>query len=175
MAEGFEDEATKNLRSMQRVVSAEVTALEKKYYDASCLMSENENLVYAINADDFDAIKSIVQEDVRMSDAQFITLADAKGNVIVRSHSEKKGDSVLNQSVVQNALRGQASVNIEAGSVVKFSVRAASPIKSGDRIIGVLVVGEAFDSNRFVDKIKAVTGVEMTIFKEDMRVSTTLM
>jgi len=175
MAEGFEKDAQRNLRNMERVVAAEVANLNDKYLDAARLIADNSSLVGAIMSRDVTTLKDILADTMKRTGAQFITLADAKGNVVLRSHSNKRGDSVLNQGVVQKALRGEASVNTERGTAVKFSVRAAAPIKAGNSIIGVLIIGEALDSHRFVDNIKKMTGLEMTIFEGDTRISTTLM
>ena len=43
-----------------------------------------------------------------------------------------------------------------------------------NKIAAVVVSGEAIDSNRFVDDIKEMTGLEMTVFDKDVRVATTL-
>ncbi len=174
MAEGFEDEAVMNLENMRRVVETQIQGLNDKYRDEAQLIAENSSLVGALMARDMATLKDVLDQDMKRTGAQFITLADGKGNVVMRSHSEKRGDSVMKQSVVQRALRGENTVNIERGTAVKFSVRAGAPIKAGNNIIGVMVIGEALDSNRFVDNIKKMTGLEMTVFENNTRIATTL-
>ncbi|MBQ7618199.1 MAG: cache domain-containing protein, partial [Desulfovibrio sp.] len=175
MTDGFENDAKKNLEVMERMVNSEIENLLNKYLDASTLLGQSERLLLAINHGDLRVIKDILVEAQRQTDAQFITLADPNGKVIMRSHSDKREDSITRQVVVQKAMQGQATVNIERGTAVKFSVRAAAPIRNDGKIVGILVIGEALDSNRFVDHIKKVTGLEMTIFEGDTRIATTLM
>lgn len=174
MKDGFEEEAQKNLIKMESVVSAEIDLLKKRYLDFSALIAENPELINGVLAKDIKTIAPILTVGQQRADAQFIVLTDNEGTVLYRTHSPKRGDSILRQAVLRRALSGQSAVNIERGSVVRFSIRAASPIRHEGKIIGGLVVGESIDSNRFVDRVKKVVGVEMTIFESDNRVSTTL-
>ncbi|MBQ7586201.1 MAG: cache domain-containing protein, partial [Desulfovibrionaceae bacterium] len=175
MSQGFEQDANKNLMTMHKIVDGEIQKLKNLYIDTSRLMGDNKALIEAIKENDLDTIKNLLVTGMNRINAQFITLADGTGKVIMRSHASKRGDSVTNQAVVQHALRGESCVNIEKGTAVKFSLRAASPVRDGEKIIGILIVGEALDTNRFVDNIKKYTGLEMTIFEGNTRISTTLL
>ena len=102
-----------------------------------------------------------------------LTIADKEGKVVGRGHSDKVGDSVLDQVNVKKALAGQASTGVEEGTVVKFSLRAGHPVKGrpGHR------VGHHRDRPLFgrVRRQRQETfGVECTIFHGDTRVSTTI-
>ena len=145
------------------------------YIDSSRLMADNVALSEAIVKKDDKTISVILKHNMKTSGAQFITLADKDGKVIMRSHSSKRGDSITNQSVFRHAIQGQSCVNIERGTAIKFSLRAASPIYHDNKIIAAIVIGEALDTNRFVDNVKKITGLEMTIFEGNTRISTTLL
>ena len=103
-----------------------------------------------------------------------LTIANKKGIVVGRGHSDKTGDSVQSQVNVQKALKGEATCALEEGTVVKFSLRAGQPVKQGDEVVGCITAGMDVANNAFVDGIKAKHGVECTIFQGDTRVSTTI-
>jgi len=106
----------------------------------------------------------------------FLTISDKQGVAVGRGHSDKTGDSVLNQAAVQKALQGDAWVGIDEGTVVKLSLRAGAPIRVGNEIIGTVTTGFDLSSDHsFVDKIKKKMNVECTVFHGDTRVVTTLM
>ena len=174
MTIGFERDVNTNIEKMNKIVKSEINKLKDFYLDSTQLLADNPALVKAILDNDLTTLKQILVTGMKRTDAQFITLTDGKGNAIMRSHSDKRGDSILRQNVVKKALQGIASVNIERGTVIKFSLRTGIPVKHEGKIIGVLVAGEALDSNRFVDAMKEMTGLEMTVFEGDTRISTTL-
>ncbi|MBQ7608046.1 MAG: cache domain-containing protein [Desulfovibrionaceae bacterium] len=164
-----------NLKNMERTVTYEIESLKEKYLHFSTLIADNPRLIQYILNNDVKSLRELAVRDQERTNAQFLTIADAKGDSIVRSHSQKRGDNIRSQAVIRSALdRGQAAVMIEPGTAVRFSLRAASPIRHEGKIIGAVVLGEALDTNRFVDNIKATIGVEMTIFEKDRRISTSL-
>ena len=175
MAEGFEYDAQNNLKKTNDIVDGEIKKIQDLYIDSSRLMADNVALSEAIVKKDDKTISLLLKHNMKTSGAQFITLADKDGKVIMRSHSSKRGDSITNQSVFRHAIQGQSCVNIERGTAIKFSLRAASPIYHDNKIIAAIVIGEALDTNRFVDNVKKITGLEMTIFEGNTRISTTLL
>ncbi|MDL2300181.1 methyl-accepting chemotaxis protein [Clostridiaceae bacterium OttesenSCG-928-D20] len=108
-------------------------------------------------------------------EVDFVTLTDVDGVVIYRVHEpNKKGDSLLSQSGIPSALRGQSSSTVESTQVIPLSVRSAAPIYSDKTVIGAISVGYKMDNNSFVDRIKSITGCESTVFLGDTRLSTTV-
>ncbi len=110
------------------------------------------------------------------SNVEFCTITDAAGTVIARCHEpDNFGDSVKGQKNISSALGGKPATFIEAGTAVKLSVRSGAPVYGPDgEIIGAVSVGFRLDQSAFVDRIKAITGSEVTIFLGDERVSTTV-
>ena len=110
------------------------------------------------------------------SDLDFVTVLDAKGNVILRLHEpDKRGDSLAGQRNVQGALRGEVSTFIEPGTQIPLSVRTGVPLKDASgTVVGVLSAGLAFSREAFVDQAKHMFGAEITIFAGDVRLMTTI-
>lgn len=104
-----------------------------------------------------------------------VTISDDKGVVIARTHDPKTGDSVMNQMNVQMALKGTTFAAVEAGTVVKLSVRAGAPVRNQEgKIVGVVTPGYNASRDEIVDRVKQLFGVEATMFLGDERVATTI-
>ena len=105
-----------------------------------------------------------------------ITVCDTNGNVIIRMHSDLKGDNVMNQHALSVALEpGHDVSTIEKGTVVGLSTRGSATIRDhSGNVIGALVCGHDLSTTKYVDGIKTFTGSEVTIFDGDTRLMTSL-
>jgi sensor histidine kinase regulating citrate/malate metabolism len=96
----------------------------------------------------------------------FLTVTDAQGSVLMRAHAlSRRGDSLIGERALEEALRGSSFVTIETSPVEKLSIRAAAPMRAGANTTGVVIVGYPLD-NVLVDNIKRVTGLEMFIYDQ---------
>jgi len=149
--------------------------LEKSEQNAVSI-SQNYYLIDAIENNSFNQMQEALDELNTYLKADTISIADANGDVLIRQHSpEKYGDSILEQSNVQNALNGKIATTIEPGALVKLSCRTGAPIRGeGGEIIGTVVTGYTFENPAMVDDLKEIHGTELTIFSGKERISTTL-
>ncbi|NLM70414.1 MAG: HAMP domain-containing protein [Synergistaceae bacterium] len=110
------------------------------------------------------------------SGLDFVTITDADGTVLARLHEpEKKGDSVLNQANVKDALKGRTATYIEPGTAIPLSIRTGVPVKNdAGEVVGVLSAGHSFSNPEHVDRTKDLFGAEITIFVGDTRLMTTI-
>jgi methyl-accepting chemotaxis protein len=107
----------------------------------------------------------------------YLVITDNQANVFIRAHAKDQfGDNIGNQINIQKALRGEASVGFEDGAVVKFSIRAGVPLRNEEgEIIGAISLGYVLGDERFVDELKRVQDVEVTLFYGDTKYQTTLL
>lgn len=171
----FDNESKIAISSAKKVVQNYVEGLKDKYLQAGTLIASNKEVVDAVAAKNASLLRQVIVKAMKDSNAHFITVSDDKGVVIARSHSDKAGDSVTDQANVVKALTGEANVGIEPGTVVKFSLRAGCPVRVDGKIIGVVTTGISLSDLEFVDKIKAFTDLETTIFEKDTRLITTIL
>ena len=78
---------------------------------------------------------------------------------------------------LKKALLGDfgTSIVVKDGALApEVSVRTSSPVKSGDKIVGAVMIGVALD-NTFVDGIKGATGLEAGIYGDNSLSATTIM
>ena len=133
-----------------------------------------------------DIINSILNEDEELlrntlynyrEDMDVITLCDADGNVLMRTHNDQKGDNVMSQKALSVALKtGMGVATIEKGSVIGISTRGSSAITDyNGNIIGAVTCGHDLSKEKYVDLIKLISNSEVTIFDGYTRLSTTLM
>ena len=140
------------------------------------MLAENPEVAKAVEAKDSAAVLAIMQRICKDIPVDSITISDQKGIVIARTHDPgKKGDSVLGQNNVREALKGNVTTGVESGTVVKLSARAGAPVRnSAGEIVGVITPGVTLSKNEVVDRIKQLFGVDATLFLNDVRETTTI-
>ncbi len=157
------------------LVAAEFEEQKKSLIASGFLMATNPQVASKIVDGDTPWLQAYAKKVMAETGIESITISDASGKCVARGHSDKAGDSVANQINVQKALKGEVSVAVETGTVVKFSLRAGYPVKKGDEVVGCITPGFTLSSDRFVDQIKKNLSLECTIFQGDTRISTTIM
>lgn len=165
-----------NVMRANEILNEKITELKKESMDVGTQLSLNPVVTKAIEEKNSDKILNDLKDILKGSSVEFVTVTDEKGNVLARTHEpDKKGDNVLNQVNVKNALQGKVNSQVEAGTQVKLAARAGIPVKNekGD-IVGVISIGYRLDSNNVVDYIKDKFDCDATIFLGDVRVTTTI-
>ena len=171
----LDEQNTKEIGIRADLVAAEFEDQKKSLLASSFLMASNPLVASKIADGDTPWLQAYAKKVMAETGLESITISDASGKCVARGHSDKVGDSVAGQVNVQKALKGEVSVGVEQGTVVKFSLRAGYPVKKGDEVVGVITPGFPLPSDRFVDQIKKMLGLECTICQGDMRISTTIM
>lgn len=168
-------EINAHILGMQRVLNDEQKQNEQTFLAMAELIANQGDLALAVAEKNIPKVQELGKEWMKKSDSDFITISDEKGIVLGRGHSTKVGDAVLNQQTVVNALAGKGSVGLVSGTVEPFTVRAGFPVKRDGKVVGSINLGISLTNPRFVDKIKSVFDMEVTIFKGDERVMTTIL
>lgn len=175
MDEAFDVESRNAIQTAQKVVTNHIEVLERDALEDCVFIASIRRLAEAVQYRDEAAVKTLAIQAMKDSGSHFVTVCDANGVVLARAHSDKAGDSVKGQSNVAKALQGEVSVGVEPGAVIDYSIRATSPLKLDGIIVGVVQVGMVLSEPSFVDDIKAFTDLDVTIFKGDTRIVTTIM
>lgn len=153
-----------------------INELKNESMNIGTQLSFNSTVIKLVEEKNSDELLNELKIILTNSNVEFVTVTDEKGNVIVRTHEpDKKGDSVINQANVKNAILGKANSQVEGGTQVKLAARSGIPVKDEKgNIIGVISVGYRLDSDSVVDYIKEKYDCDATIFLGDIRISTTL-
>ena len=171
---GSDENMRREVGRVAEAVQIQLDSTAAKMSIAAQATASRPDVAQAIEKVDSAYLQKIGKEIMQKTGSEFITFVDRQGKVVARGHSDKTGDIILNQTNVQKSLAGEASTGIDEGTVVKYSLRAGAPIKSGDGVVGVVSTGIELSSNRFVDEIKRLFGVECNILLKDTWVATTL-
>ncbi|MDP3427568.1 MAG: methyl-accepting chemotaxis protein [Humidesulfovibrio sp.] len=157
------------------LVAAEFEDMKKSLTSNGFHMATNPEVVSKIVEKDTPWLQAYAKKVMEETGLESITISDAQGVCIARGHSDKSGDNVGSQVNIQKAFKGETTVGVEQGTVIKFSLRAGVPVKQGGTIVGCITPGFTLSSERFVDQVKKNLGLECTIFQGDTRVTTTIM
>ena len=166
-------------RVMLHSIMNDLAAKEAQVALIARMMASRPDLAHALSIQDNQQAKSILKEVIKIYGNIIITTTDATGHVVARVHDDMFGDDVTNQANVRNALEGQESVGIEAGTIVKLASRAGFPVSmlydGKERLVGTISVGvDLLKTHEFVDLLKKNYEVEVTLFLGDTCVSTTI-
>ena len=171
----IEDELNKGIRRMQHVISAANETTSQKFLQCADLIAEDDDFNKAVAEKDTEAAARTGIVLMKKAGSDFMTITDEKGVVIARGHSKKHGDSVTNQETVAMALKGSPAVAVVAGTEVPFTIRASYPVMHEGKLVGSVSIGTSLVAPAYLDWLKSISGVNVTIFKGDTRVMTTIL
>ncbi len=172
---GFDEQAENNIDLIATAVQGNVDDTFRSIKEHAVSFASRPDLAEALAKKDAAYLRQAGKALMTNNGLAVLTIADDEGKVVARGHSDKVGDSVANQLNVRKALAGEVSVGIEAGTMVKLSLRAGAPVKFEGRIVGTITPGLDLTANtNFVDGVKKRYRAECTFFQSDERVSTTL-
>lgn len=140
--------------------------------------AERETLIQAVRSGSIEALRMASVPMLQESGMDYLVLTDAKGDTLFRAHVPDElpasGDNIAKQENIRRALKGESSVGIEEGRVVRLSIRAGAPIRHNGTIIGALSTGYVASNNKLVDEAKQITGGDFSIFLGHERVASTI-
>ncbi|AWB11052.1 methyl-accepting chemotaxis protein [Thermodesulfobium acidiphilum] len=178
----FFDNGHKNVKEKLHYAMDASNELLKSYMLSSKnmakLLSDRESVIKGVETKNFDLLKTVLVPYIKEYKDLYIVVTDNKGNVIIRAHSlnTPTGDSIANQLNIQKAIKGENTVGIEEGKIVKLSIRAGSPVRDNSgNIIGAVSAGYTiFDSNRLASEMKKLLNIDTTFTFGNEVVTSTL-
>ena len=141
-------------------------------------MAKSGDVKAAVAAGNAEAVLAAVEDYYTSTHmgTNAITITDATGTVIARYYSDKKGDSIADQTYIQKALAGESTTAVAQGTNIQLGARTGAPVIGDDgSVIGVVSVTYPLDDEAFIDKVKGDSDNDFTIFKDNIRVNTTVM
>ena len=143
---------------------------------AAISMAQNALVISAIKERNREKLIQIISAIQEFYDMNFCTITDHTGKVIARTHDpDNFGDSVLGQQNIQDALNGKISTFFEEGTVVKVSARTGAPVYDENRkLVGAVSFGVRFDTPGAVQRLKALSNSEVSVFWRENLVASTV-
>ena len=141
----------------------------------SDLLSESPSVIEAASHSGSSGMSDTLKRKVDDLDLDFVAVVDSNGMVVASSGSEiAAGQNVSSMKCVSNALKGEAAQTFEEAGTIEFAILATSPVKNNGRVIGCVVSGYELADGYFTDLMQNTYNVESTIFKDYLRVSSTI-
>ena len=157
------------------VLYDDVEKMKENALSATEWFESSTRLANAFEKNDRQEALELGQAALRSFGLDYLVVTDTEGNVFIRAHEpEKFGDNIANQINIQKALHGERSTGIEEGAVVKYSIRAGTPLKDDNgNIIGAISLGYVLSNNEYVDRQKEIYNCDITIFSGNESIATT--
>lgn len=169
----IEAETRTSLSIDTRVIDLAVSGLREEARAKAELLAERGDITNALMEKNSAKLEGLLSEALDRDKLGFLLVTDKSGTVLLRAHAiSRHGDSIATEAAVRSALIGEAMTTIEASQGEQFSIRAAVPLFHDGEIIGVVVAGYSLD-NVFADRMKKITGLEMSIYEGAKVVATT--
>jgi hypothetical protein len=173
---GFEKDAMQNAQGIVNGVNGLVQSQEQDTMRSARMTATRPDMIAAIAAKDQKEVYRLAKEILAQEKLDVITICDADGKVIARGHSDKFGDSALNQANVKLALQGGEATGYEPGTAVKLALRCGYPVKQDGKIVGCITTGVNLSSkDDMVDAVQKTFDCDFTIYSGKELVSTTLL
>jgi methyl-accepting chemotaxis protein len=165
------DEARYSIISFQenlRAVMEKTRAFRDK-------LTESTQLAQLVNEKDRERIYNLAKPLLDAAGIDILVIAASDGEVLARPHDPSRlGDNIGSGADVQNALRGNSYETFMANPSTKLGYYCGAPIKYNGRIVGMLRTAFSLENPDLVDTIKALFGVEVTVFADKTRINSTL-
>ena len=144
---------------------------------AVLFLSRTEGLLEDVREGNTEGLRARLTPSWKETVLDFLTVLDARGNVILRLHDpERGGDSLKDQHHVREAMEGKVWSTVESGVQSPLAARTGVPLKDASgTVIGLLSGGVFFSGEGLVDRTKELFNAEITIFDGDERLMTTIL
>ncbi|MCL2844965.1 MAG: cache domain-containing protein [Chitinivibrionia bacterium] len=160
----------------ENVVRYELKTLRTQAHVAVLAIKNTEDLKTAILNNDRAGVLRIANELKSVAQIDYTTILDAEGNVIARTHAlERYGDNLSYLSHVRLTFEGKTEARIIKSPTIPLGISAGIPIMDNDNeIIGAVTMGFRLDNPELVQRLRALTGCEITFFRDDINISSTM-
>lgn len=127
----------------------------------------------ALGTGDIELMENVVNSQKGALDSDYLLIADRDG--IIQAGTIGVGQSVKDVEAWQNVISGDAiSYSWVEKDFVSWGLFYAAPVRYQGEVVGAVLTGYDFVREDFVNMIKDAHGTECTVFRGDLRVSTTL-
>lgn len=176
----LETDVLNNLKTDVSVLNFALDSLQSEALANAQVVAENGTFKEAYFAEDDEGLFETSLQFMLSQETDFLEVASTSGKVLMRAQDKDKiGDSIAGGDAVRSALSGVPTTTVTSFEGIispEIQVRAAAPILKdvgGESVVsGVVVTGFSVDSV-FVDGVKDVTGLDVTVFGDDTRAATT--
>lgn len=172
------DESVRGARQAVSILETRLEAMQTEVRAHVMSLGFSADITEEIYTGDSRGIQKKLSHLLKDEKLDFVVVADTKGKIIAPVKTPKTyGDSIAQLSAFQSAISANGDVIpcVERDSFAPLSIRAGYPVRDCDgNLAGVIVAGLTLERNDLPDEIKTLTGTDVTIFVDDVRLATTI-
>lgn len=165
-----------NLKTDVKVLQYTVDSKKSELLSDAQVIAQNPEIITAVTESSRAKLAELTTNTLLAKKHASLVITNDSGAVIMRAEDpERSGESLSNDSLVKRGFLDQsvASIVTKEGVIAPIvAVRAVAPIKSADTIIGTVTVSTEID-NAFVDGVKSATGLDASVYADNIRSATT--
>ena len=175
----FTENVRMNLGTIQRGIEDTMKDKNVILRNAVVALAERPNFVEAMENEDAILVGRLANEKKAIIGNEIMFVTDQYGRVIAGSGGNfTRGSDISDMACVKDIVRehmDEAKTYESKNGVVGYSMLSAAAIKDSRGILlGSLVAGYDLSSQSFVDHLKNVYNIEISIIEKDVRVSSTV-
>lgn len=173
----FQNDSLKQLETDVRVLNLSFDSKKEETISNAQILAQNPQLQAAIESNSRKELQILAQSFLLTKKVTSVVITSETGQVLARGEDpEKVGASLSDDPLIKRSLVGEtvaAPASIEGILSPEIYIRAAAPIQSSGATKGVVMVSYTID-NAFVDGIKQTTGLEASVYGDNLLSATTL-
>ncbi|MCL2174830.1 MAG: ATP-binding protein [Treponema sp.] len=158
------------------VAEHEIDILKANGRIAAMGIANDTDLIEAVINNDRGRIEKQARTLRTIAQVDYCTILDKDGIVLVRTHEpDVYGDSLAHLPHVKQALKGQRESYVAQGVTIDLGVYSGTPIYDDNRnFVGIVSLGFKLSNPKLVSNLKAITMCEISMFRNDERIATTI-
>jgi hypothetical protein len=173
----IEKQTLGELQTNARVLQYTIESKKAEVLSDAQVTAQNPEIISATRDSTRKTLADFAELILLAKKENVLVITGDTGQVLARGEDrERTGDSLSNDPLVKRALLGESVTSIVSKDGVvapTLSVFAATPVRDGAKIVGVVLTGASIDP-AFVDGMKVATGLESTIYGDTVISATTL-
>jgi hypothetical protein len=167
-----------NLHTAAQVLDYALAAKETETTAGAEQLADSSDIIQAIENRDHNALVSLTANYLPSKKQSSLIITDQYGQVLLRGENPSQwGDSLSGNPLIRQALLGSqnASVSVNQGVATPIvEVSSSVPVISSGQVVGSVTTGINLDQ-AFVDGLKTKTGLESSVYGNDVVSATTLL
>jgi hypothetical protein len=173
----LQDETLSRLETDVAVLDFAISSKQGENVSDAQVLAENYQVIEAVEAKDKKFLMDLTLGFLLNKKKSTLVVVSDSGLVLARGEdSERTGDSISDDPLIKRSLLGETASSVVTKDGVlgpEISIRSVVPVKKGEMIIGVVMMGVAID-NAYVDGVKEATGLTASIYGDNALAATTL-
>jgi hypothetical protein len=174
----LQDETLSRLETDVKVLSFAIDSKKAESLSDSQVLAQNPEIISLVEEKSRPKLNDLAQSYLLTKKQSFLIVTSETGQVLARGEDrERVGDSLSDDPLIKRALLGQSASSVITKDGVlapSISIASATPITRDGTVLGAVMTGTTID-NAFVDGVKNATGLEASLYADNVLSATTLL